>query len=100
VAAAAAYECTIRRDYVNFPSSFHPGPSRREPNVLGGRLTPGPPCVTLPPVGLGDLGARVRLIDSDGDDLGLAYLPRPVELGDLAAVKNGFPLRVVGRRRA
>jgi hypothetical protein len=60
-----------------------------------GAWTPGPPCVTLPPVGLGDLGARVRLIDTGGDDLGLAHLPRPVEPGDLAALQQGFPLRVV-----
>jgi hypothetical protein len=45
---------------------------------------------------LGELGARVRLIDSDGDELGLAHLPHPVEPGDLAALEQGFPLRVVG----
>jgi len=45
---------------------------------------------------LGELGACVRLIDSDGDYLGLAHLPRPVVPGDLAALEQGFPLRVVG----
>jgi len=47
-------------------------------------------------MGLGELGARVRLIDSDGDELGVAHLPRPVVPGDLAALEQGFPLRVVG----
>jgi hypothetical protein len=27
---------------------------------------------------------------------GVAHLPRPVEPGDLAALKQGFPLRIVG----
>jgi len=36
------------------------------------------------------------LTDGNGDDLGLAHLPRPVEPGDLAALEQGFPLRVVG----
>jgi hypothetical protein len=44
---------------------------------------------------LGDLGARVRLIDRHGDDLGLAHLPRPVVQGDVAAVDHGPPLRIV-----
>jgi hypothetical protein len=43
----------------------------------------------------GDFGARVRLFDSHGDDVGLAHLPRPVEPGDLAALEQGFPFRVV-----
>jgi hypothetical protein len=46
-------------------------------------------------VGLDYLGARVRLIDTDGDDLGLAHLPGPVEPGDLAALEEGFAFRVV-----
>jgi hypothetical protein len=46
-------------------------------------------------MGLGELGASVRLIDSDGDDLGVAHLPRPVLHGDLAALEEGFPFRVV-----
>ena len=37
----------------------------------------------------------MRLLDSDGDSVGLAHLPRPVEPGDLAALEQGFPLRVV-----
>jgi hypothetical protein len=45
---------------------------------------------------LGELGERVRLIGSDGDELGVAHLPRPVEPGDLAALELGFPLRIVG----
>jgi hypothetical protein len=36
------------------------------------------------------------LIDSDGDELGVAHLPRPVAPGDLAALEQGFPLRVIG----
>jgi hypothetical protein len=46
-------------------------------------------------MGLGELGARVRLTDSNADILGLAHLPRPVVPGDLAALEQGFPLRVV-----
>jgi hypothetical protein len=46
-------------------------------------------------MGLGELGARVRLVDSNSDDLGLAHLPWPVEIGDMAALEQGFPLRVV-----
>jgi hypothetical protein len=88
-------QCTGRGDYVNFPLLFHPGPPDASPGLCGGAWTPGPSCVTLPQVGLGDLGARVRLVDTDGDDLGLAHLPRPVEPGDLAALKQGFPLRLV-----
>ena len=46
-------------------------------------------------MGLGNLGVCVRLTDGNGDDLGLAHLPRPVEPGDLAALEQGFPLRIV-----
>lgn len=46
-------------------------------------------------MGLGELGVRVRLTDGNGDDLGVAHLPRPVEPGDLAALEQGFPVRVV-----
>lgn len=46
-------------------------------------------------MGLGELGARVRLISSDGDDLGVAHLPCPVLAGDIAALEQGFPLRLV-----
>jgi hypothetical protein len=45
---------------------------------------------------VGDLGERVRLMDSNGDQIGLAHLPRPVVPGDLAALEQGFPLRVLG----
>jgi hypothetical protein len=44
---------------------------------------------------LGDVGVRVRLVDSDGDELGVAHLPRPVAPGDLAVLAEGFPLRLV-----
>jgi hypothetical protein len=47
-------------------------------------------------MGLGELGAPVRLIDSGGEDVGVVHMPRPVECGDLAALEQGFPLRVVG----
>ena len=47
-------------------------------------------------MGLGELGAAVRLVDSGGEDVGVAHLPRPVACGDLAALEQGFPLRVVG----
>jgi hypothetical protein len=43
-----------------------------------------------------DLAVCVRLIDGNGDELGLAHLPRPVVPGDLAALEQGFPLRIVG----
>jgi hypothetical protein len=46
-------------------------------------------------MGLGELGVRVRLVDGNGDNLGLAHLPPPVLPGDLAALEQGFPLRVV-----
>jgi hypothetical protein len=45
---------------------------------------------------MGDLWACVRLVDGDGDELGLVHMPRPVEPGDLAALEQGFPLRIVG----
>lgn len=44
---------------------------------------------------LDEFGARVRLIDSGGEDLGLAHLPHPVEPDDLAVLSHGLPLRVV-----
>ena len=46
-------------------------------------------------MGMGELGVCVRLTDGNGDDLGVAHLPRPVEPGDLAALEQGFPVRVV-----
>ena len=46
-------------------------------------------------MGLGELGVCARLIDGNGDYFGLAHLPRPVEPGDLAALEQGFPVRVV-----
>jgi hypothetical protein len=47
-------------------------------------------------MGLGELGAPVRLIDSGGEDIGVVHMPRPVVCGDLAALEQGFPLRVIG----
>jgi hypothetical protein len=35
------------------------------------------------------LGVRVRLYAADGDDLGLATVPPPVDLGDLLASADG-----------
>ena len=35
---------------------------------------------------LRDLGARVRLYDTDFDDIGFAHAPRPVDPGDLLAL--------------
>jgi hypothetical protein len=46
-------------------------------------------------MGLGELAAHVRLIDAEGDLVGWAHLPRPVTAGDLAALEQGFPFRVV-----
>jgi hypothetical protein len=40
-------------------------------------------------VTLRDLGARARVHAEDGDDLGICDLPRPVALGDLAALEEG-----------
>jgi hypothetical protein len=37
----------------------------------------------------------VRLVGSDGDDLGLARLPCPVQPGDLVALEHGSPLQIV-----
>jgi hypothetical protein len=42
-----------------------------------------------------DFGARVRLFDTDGTDLGCAHVPGPVGLGDLIALPHGQPWRVV-----
>jgi hypothetical protein len=42
-----------------------------------------------------DFGARVRLFDADGADLGCAHVPGPVEPGDLIALPDGQPWRVV-----
>ena len=35
------------------------------------------------------LGVRLRLYAADGDDLGLATVPPPVDLGDLLASADG-----------
>ena len=43
---------------------------------------------------LRQLGARTRVYDAEGDDLGVATLPRPVEPGDLFSLEHGQPLRV------
>jgi hypothetical protein len=41
-----------------------------------------------------NIGARVRVYDREGDDLGLATLPTPVKTGDVFALETGPPLRV------
>ena len=46
-------------------------------------------------VKLRDLGARVRLFDADYDDIGIAYAPRPVDLGDLLVRADGSAWRIV-----
>jgi hypothetical protein len=38
---------------------------------------------------LRELGARVRLHAVDGDDLGIAQAPAPIELGDVLGSANG-----------
>jgi hypothetical protein len=49
----------------------------------------------LPRMDATDLAARVLLLDGNGDDVGVAHMPRPVEAGDVAALEQGFPFRVV-----
>ena len=49
----------------------------------------------LPEMDAGDLAARVLLLDGNGDDVGVAHMPRPVEAGDVVALEQGFPFRVV-----
>jgi hypothetical protein len=46
-------------------------------------------------VELRDLAARVHLFDADGDDLGFAHAPAPVELGDVLVLADGSLCRVV-----
>jgi hypothetical protein len=41
-----------------------------------------------------NIGARARVYDQEGDDLGRATLPTPVEPGDVFALENGPVLRV------
>lgn len=38
----------------------------------------------------------MRVHDVDGDDLGIAHAPWPVDPGDVLALKDGPPLVVVG----
>jgi hypothetical protein len=44
---------------------------------------------------LRQLGARVRLYDEDGGDLGFAHAPRPVLKGDVLSLADGSLFRVV-----
>jgi hypothetical protein len=41
------------------------------------------------------LGVTVRLTGTDGEDIGFAHAPAPVELGDVLALGNGSIWRVV-----
>ena len=43
------------------------------------------------------MGVHVRLTDTDGEDLGFAHAPAPVDLGDVLALPNGSIWRVVSR---
>lgn len=43
---------------------------------------------------LADCSVAVFLFDAEADNLGLAYVPRPVEPGDVLALADGPPLRV------
>ena len=43
------------------------------------------------------IGVHVRLTGTDGEDLGFAHAPAPVELGDVLALANGSVWRVVSR---
>jgi hypothetical protein len=40
------------------------------------------------------IGARARVYDQEGDDLGRVTLPTPVKTGDVFALETGPPLRV------
>ena len=41
------------------------------------------------------MGISVRLQGTDGDDLGFAHAPAPVEVGDVLALADGSIWRVV-----
>jgi hypothetical protein len=43
---------------------------------------------------LREIGARTRVYDEEGDDLGIATLPTPVMPGDVFALETGPLLRV------
>ena len=43
------------------------------------------------------MGVTARLTGTDGEDLGFAQAPAPVELGDVLALADGSIWRVVGR---
>ena len=42
-----------------------------------------------------NVGIELRLLDTDGEDLGFAHAPAPVELGDVVALADGSIWRVV-----
>jgi hypothetical protein len=43
----------------------------------------------LAAMNLRELGARVRLHAADGDDLGIAHAPAPVDVGEMLALADG-----------
>ena len=42
-----------------------------------------------------DVGTKLRLMGTDGEDIGFAHAPAPVELGDVLALADGSIWRVV-----
>ena len=42
-----------------------------------------------------DVGIKLRLMGTDGEDIGFAHAPAPVELGDVLALADGSIWRVV-----
>ena len=42
-----------------------------------------------------EAGIPVRVFLGDGTDLGVAHVPPPIQAGDLFALEEGLPLRVV-----
>jgi hypothetical protein len=42
-----------------------------------------------------EVGIRVKLHGTDGDDVGVAHAPAPVEVGDVLALADGSPWRVM-----
>ncbi len=42
-----------------------------------------------------EMGVNVRLTGTDGEDVGFAHAPAPVELGDVLALADGSIWRVV-----
>ena len=42
-----------------------------------------------------NVGIELRLLGTDGEDLGFAHAPAPVELGDVLALADGSIWRVI-----